>query len=349
VRAKADVCHEDEFGWTAAHYAPGSGPLRKALKGPSAFWATFDPDKPRGTSNARYLARRGGHSRIPLHDRRDVLRGDWSLAGIARRILDGKSKSVVLLFGAGISTNCGIPDYRSKLGLIKDEDSRRLFSPGMWEKEPSQAWRKTFELLGLREGAVRPGVVHHFARLLEVKGLLLRCYTQNVDGLERVAGVSDERMVHCHGEARRARCTACQWKASVTVDRMGDGRGADIPPCQICGASLRPDVTFFGEPMARKFEEKKVADFKQCDLLIVAGTTLMVYPVAGLVKQVDALCPRLLINDVRVGLWAESSPSETSASYRDVCYEGDVDRGFNDLANDLGWEAELAQLRKSMA
>lgn len=100
VGAGADPSCEEESGWTAAHYAT-SEPLRAALGASPSFWAAFDPAKPRDDSNRKYLARRGGHHRIPIAEREDVLRGSWSLEEIARRISEGRSNSVILLLVQG--------------------------------------------------------------------------------------------------------------------------------------------------------------------------------------------------------------------------------------------------------
>lgn len=343
VGAGADPSCEEESGWTAAHYAT-SEPLRAALGASPSFWAAFDPAKPRDDSNRKYLARRGGHHRIPIAEREDVLRGSWSLEEIARRISEGRSNSVILLFGAGVSTSAGIPDFRSSTGVWANETTGRLFSPEMWQTDGAAAWRTMLELLGRSSGTPKPCAGQRFAKLLEERGLLLRCYTQNVDGLEAEAGVSAERLVLCHGDASRAICTSCPWRADEPAQALGCGApGPEPPRCPACGAPLRPDVVFFGEPLPEGFLDVADSDFAECDLLIVAGTSLTVYPVAGLVKQVGALCPRLLINRVRVGHWASTEPPSASGpAYRDVCWEGDVDEGFRELASLLGWTLDAA-------
>jgi len=351
VTAKADVTLEEESGWSAAHYA-SSEAVREALDAPASFWAGFDADKPRDDSNSKYLARRGGHHRIPLLDRQDVLRGDWTVTGIARRIAEGRSVSIVLLFGAGVSTSAGIPDFRSSTGLWVNDTARNLFSPEIWSSDSTSAWRLLTGLLrGTEANAAsldgkqrpQPCSAHRFAYLLEQRKLLLRCYTQNVDGLEREAGVSKDRLVQCHGDATQAICTACPWKAEQSAEVLGCGApDKDAPTCPSCGSPLRPAIVCFGESLPACYEKSATADLSQCDLLIVAGTSLCVYPVASLLKQVGPLCPRLLVNRDRVGLWQTSeSPSENNLQYRDACWEGDVDKGFLELAKLLGWQKEM--------
>merc|ERR1712019_311771 len=100
------------------------------------FWTTVDLCKKRGTSNRKYLARRGGHHRIPLETRKAVLYDNISLASVARRILEGRSRKIVALIGAGASTAAGIPDFRSPSGLWSQEATRQLFSSEGFHANP---------------------------------------------------------------------------------------------------------------------------------------------------------------------------------------------------------------------
>merc|ERR1712139_345479 len=107
------------------------------------------------------------------------------------------------------------------------------------------------------------------------------------------------------------------------------------------GSLLRPDISFFGEPVSSEFGRLSGEDLRKCDLLIVMGTTLQVYPVAGIVNEVPKLAPRLLINKERVGPWRSSAGLEgdcSTCSYRDVFFEGNCDSGAKMLGQLLGWQ-----------
>merc|ERR1712151_1390490 len=138
----------------AAHYAshlvPGSSELLRALRSSSHVqqeaWNRLDFNKTRNTSNQKYLARRGGHHRIPLEMRNAVLGGNVSLQGIAERIARGECRRIVALVGAGASTASGIPDFRSPSGLWSQEATRQLLSQEGFMAKPDAFWRKACDL-----------------------------------------------------------------------------------------------------------------------------------------------------------------------------------------------------------
>eukprot|EP00929_Paragymnodinium_shiwhaense_P108229 TRINITY_DN74554_c0_g1_i1.p1 TRINITY_DN74554_c0_g1~~TRINITY_DN74554_c0_g1_i1.p1 ORF type:complete len:702 (+),score=121.88 TRINITY_DN74554_c0_g1_i1:106-2211(+) len=345
LASKADPTWEDESGFTAVHYAaalpaeePAKESLLAALRGSPMmtedFWASIDWQKKRDTSNRRYLARRGGHHRIPVETRRAVLQDDVSVAGIARLIADGKCRNIVALVGAGASTAAGVPDFRSPSGLWSQAATRELFSMEGFLREPEAFWRRSLELFMGR----KPTKTHRFLAQLHEKGLLRRIYTQNIDGLEEAAGVPAESIVDCHGSILRSVCSADRSHQVPSVREVGGGSAAGSAPRCHCGALIRPDVVFFGEPLPQEFSRFSGKDLAECDLLIVIGTALSVYPVAGLVSRVSALTPRLLINREAVGLWRGAD--ERPENYRDAMWKGECDAGAERLASLLGWELE---------
>lgn len=343
VASAADPSVEEEGGWTAAHFAAqASGEAAAAMlaelsRSPLAqaeFWKCLDLTKKRDGGNRKYLSRRGGHTRIPLEERLDVLRGANSIAGVAQRVLSGRSRGVVVLMGAGASTSAGIPDFRSPAGLWRNDVTRELFSAHGFVSQPEVFWREAANLFLDRV----PTRVHKLLALLAEKRLLQRVYTQNVDGLEVEAGVPSNLVIDCHGSILRSVCSQdrshhsgagslVQIAAKLTA-------GAEAPRCAICGALVRPDIVFFGEPLPAAFGLHSSKDLWDCDLLIVMGTALSVYPVAGLVNQVRPLTPRLLVNRDAVGPW-RAAPGE--AGYRDVFFQGECDAGAEELAVQLGW------------
>merc|ERR1712242_295760 len=112
------------------------------------------------------------------------------------------------------------------------------------------------------------------------------------------------------------------------------------PPCCKCGALLRPNVVFFGESLPTDYIRYSSEDMESCDLLIVIGTSLVVYPVAGLVNRVSSLTPRLLLNREAVGPWQNSEKNEEN--YRDAVWKGGCDEGAAELARLLGWHLECS-------
>ncbi|XP_059253466.1 NAD-dependent protein deacetylase sirtuin-3, mitochondrial isoform X3 [Mustela nigripes] len=182
----------------------------------------------------------------------------------------------------------------------------------------------------------RPNIIHYFLRLLHDKGLLLRLYTQNIDGLERVSGIPASKLVEAHGSFASATCTVCRrpspgkdiW-ADVSVDR--------IPRCPVCTGVVKPDIVFFGEALPQRFL-LHVVDFPMADLLLILGTSLEVEPFASLSEAVRSSVPRLLINRDLVGPFAWR-PRGT-----DVVQLGDVVQGVERLVELLGWTEELQEL-----
>jgi len=344
LAASADPSLEEEGGFTPAHFAARAGgevtaqllaELQKAPNVSPAFWSSLDLSKKRDDSNRKYLARRGGHNRISIEERRAVLQGNRTLAGIADRLRDGRSKRVVVLLGAGASTAAGIPDYRSNTGLWTNSRSQRIFSPEGFESDPDTFWR---EKAALFKGA-QPTKTHKFLAALSQRGLLLRVFTQNIDGLEVAAGVPQDQVIECHGSFRRIRCStnATHEHGVESLDALLEAvmAGASAPRCAQCESLVRPGIVWFGEPLTHAFCMRSGTDLWDCDLLMVLGTSLSVYPVAGLVSNTQPLTPRLLINREAVGPWRASTREEYA--YRDVLCEQECDVGVEELARLLGW------------
>jgi len=244
--------------------------------------------------------------------------------------------------GAGASTAAGIPDFRSPTGLWAQEKTRDLLSglEGFFG-QPSAVFQKFAELFLGRA----PTKVHALLARLAAEGMLQRVYTQNIDGLERVAGIPSELVIECHGNALQCVCSSdrnhavcqdlgCVCKSIAEAGNSGIGSNDAVPRCS-CGAILRPDVIFFGEPLPPAFSKHAGEDLASCDLLIVIGTALSVYPVAGLVNRVPALTPRLLLNRDAVGAWKACEGN--AENYRDVFYGGDCQEGAMKFASMLGW------------
>ncbi len=191
--------------------------------------------------------------------------------------------------------------------------------------------------------------------MLQDKGLLLRHYTQNIDTLERIAGIEEEKLVEAHGTFYTNHCVDCNKEYSmewVKEQIFSD----NVPTCTECNGIVKPDIVFFGENLPDRFHILPHRDFKQCDLLIIMGTSLTVQPFASLIDYVSDNCVRLLINRDKVGkissgflrsmIFGEGLCFDLPGNRRDVAYEGDCDEGCLFLADQLGFGDELRELVK---
>uniref|UniRef100_A0A4X2K1Z8 Sirtuin 3 n=1 Tax=Vombatus ursinus TaxID=29139 RepID=A0A4X2K1Z8_VOMUR len=188
----------------------------------------------------------------------------------------------------------------------------------------------------LYPGNYRPNLAHYFLRLLHDKGLLLRLYTQNIDGLERAAGIPATKLVEAHGTFASATCTVCQQSfpgEEFQVDVMADR----VPCCPICTGIIKPDIVFFGEQLPQRFF-LHMADFPMADLLIIIGTSLEVEPFASLCQASRRSVPRVLINRELVG------PFAWQPRDNDVAQLGDIISGVETLVKALGWTKEIEDL-----
>jgi NAD-dependent deacetylase len=194
------------------------------------------------------------------------------------RALMQASRSTVVLTGAGISTESGIPDYRSSAGIWRGVDPRTVAHVDAFRRDPAYVWtfyRRRIDMVR----AARPNAAHRALAELEREGRIERVVTQNVDGLHRLAG-SDP--IEVHGTLDDANCIDCGARMPMPAAeaRMAaDPEG--LPRCD-CGAVLKPAVVLFGEPLPEEAIGAAYDLAERCSLFIAAGSSLEVYPVAGL-------------------------------------------------------------------
>lgn len=251
--------------------------------------------------------------------------GPPTLRMVAKGIVEGRFRNVVVLCGAGISVSAGIPDFRSpgsglyaNLAKYDLPSPEAIFDIDFFAHNPYPFFKLATELY---PGKFRPTPTHHFLKLLDDKGVLLRCYTQNIDTLESEAGLPEDKYVACHGNFASNTCTRCgreypsDWMQRALFG--ADGKGTDptsiagamasgagisgpnkipVPRCTDCHAVVKPDITFFGESLPERFSRCLKVDVRACDLLLVMGTSLQVYPVGALPDQVPMNVPRVLFN-----------------------------------------------------
>lgn len=271
----------------------------------------------------------------------------------------GKFKSIVTMVGAGISTSAGIPDFRSpSSGLYHNLQKFNLpypeaiFELDYFRENPQPFFKLAKDLY---PGTFKPTPSHYFVKLLQDKGLLLRHYTQNIDTLERIAGVDHEKLVEAHGTFYSNHCVDCSKEFSMEWAKK-EIFADNVPSCIECNGIVKPDIVFFGENLPERFYVMPHQDFKQCDLLIIMGTSLTVQPFASLVDYVSDHCVRLLINRDKVGknssgffrsmIFGEGLCFDLPGNRRDVAYEVDCDDGCFFLAEQFGFGDELRELVK---
>ncbi|XP_066840842.1 NAD-dependent protein deacetylase sirtuin-2 [Anser cygnoides] len=285
---------------------------------------------------------------------------ELSLPGVARFVQSGRCRRVVCMVGAGISTAAGIPDFRSPgTGLYANlahyalPYPEAIFDIAYFKEHPEPFFALAKELL---PGQLKPTVCHYFMRLLKEKGLLLRCYTQNIDTLERVAGLEPEELVEAHGTFFTSHCTRASCRQPYGLHWMKERiLSSLVPKCEKCQSVVKPDIVFFGESLPSRFFTLLQSDFQKVDLLLIMGTSLQVQPFASLVSRSwsPASTPRVLINKEKTG---QSDPFmslmgfgcgmdfDSDKAYRDVAWLGDCDQGCLELAELLGWKEELQEL-----
>ncbi|KAK2075109.1 hypothetical protein P8C59_009262 [Phyllachora maydis] len=258
-----------------------------------------------------------------------------SLRGVAEYITSGRARRIVVMTGAGISTAAGIPDFRSpntglyaNLARLNLPHAEAVFDISYFRSNP-----KPFYVLAkeLYPGQFHPTVSHVFIALLAAKGLLSQLFTQNIDCLERRAGVPDDLIVEAHGSFATQRCIECKQPFPDDAMREFVARG-DVPRCPPCKGLVKPDIVFFGEALPTAFAAKGHFP-RTADLVLVLGTSLMVFPFAGLPDDVPAKTPRVLFNLDKVG--------SLGSRRDDVLVLGECDEGVRELADALGWREEL--------
>ncbi|HEX3027133.1 MAG TPA: NAD-dependent protein deacylase [Clostridia bacterium] len=191
-----------------------------------------------------------------------------------------ESKNIVFFGGAGVSTESNIPDFRSETGIYSGSGFRFapevMLSHEFFYTHPKEFYQFYFEKLVYPDA--EPNAAHLALAELERQGILRAVITQNVDGLHQKAG--SRIVLELHGSALRNTCTRCGKK--VNLDFMLRFRPG-VPTCE-CGGIVRPDIVLYGEGLDADVVDASVRAISLADLLIVGGTSLVVYPAAGLIR-----------------------------------------------------------------
>ncbi|MEY2452992.1 MAG: NAD-dependent deacetylase [Acidimicrobiaceae bacterium] len=207
-----------------------------------------------------------------------------------------EAQRIVVLTGAGISTDSGIPDFRGPNGVwTKNPAAEKTATLSHYMSNPDvrkQAWRNRVESPMWES---EPNAGHRAIVELERRGKLLALITQNVDGLHLKAGSDPARLIEVHGNTREVVCMQCAETAPMqrALDRVRGGE--EDPPCRTCGGILKSATISFGQSLVEEDLIRADTAARECDLLLAVGSTLGVYPVAGVVPIAKRNGARIVI------------------------------------------------------
>jgi NAD-dependent deacetylase len=236
-----------------------------------------------------------------------------SVARLAELLVE--RQPAVALTGAGVSTESGIPDFRSPTGLWAEFDPLEYGSIDAFRADPDKVWRFYAPRFSMLTDA-EPNTAHLALAELERRGLLRAVITQNIDLLHERAG--SRNVVEVHGSIRTSSCSGCgaRYPLDAVLRAIDDGGG--VPRCEACGAVLKPDVVFFGEMLPAPAIDRAFELAREAGLLVVIGSSLEVYPVAGLpLETLDAGGMLAIVNrgptpfDARAGVRIDAGAGET--------------------------------------
>ena len=189
-----------------------------------------------------------------------------------------ESSSIVFFGGAGVSTESGIPDFRSVDGLYHmkyDYPPETILSHTFFMKNPEEFYRFYHDKMLCLDA--KPNAAHKKLAEMEAKGKLKAVITQNIDGLHQMAG--SQRVMELHGSVHRNYCMKCG--AFYDARYMKEAEG--VPRCRLCGGMIKPDVVLYEEGLDQRTLSNAVSFLSRADLLIIGGTSLAVYPAASLI------------------------------------------------------------------
>jgi len=226
---------------------------------------------------------------------------EWETPAARTAILDiaeflADARRLVVLTGAGVSTESGIPDFRSPGGVwsrVPPTSYRAFMSDPAARRD---YWRLRRELRGLATSA-HPNPAHHALAALERRGALAGLITQNFDGLHQAAGSSPNRVIELHGTAHEAACQSCDARSPIETVQARVEAGDDDPRCLACGGFLKAATILFGQPIPPGALAAAQALAHDCDLFLVVGSSLRVIPAARLpLLALDRGVPLLILN-----------------------------------------------------
>jgi NAD-dependent deacetylase len=208
----------------------------------------------------------------------------------------GRAEKVVVLTGAGISTDSGIPDFRGPQGVwTLNPKAERMSDIRYYVSDPEVRRLSWQSRLAHPAWTAEPNSGHRALVDLERQGRLRALVTQNIDGLHQKAGSSPDLVVEVHGNLHKAICLSCGWRGpmQVVLDRVRQGE--EDPQCETCGGILKSDTISFGQALVPQVIERAMRAAGEADCLITVGTSLQVYPIAGAVPSAKAAGAAVII------------------------------------------------------
>ena len=207
-----------------------------------------------------------------------------------------KAHKILIFSGAGMSTESGIPDFRSPGGVWSKYDPSDFYFDKFIssEKRREKYWEMSTEFYDTMKDAV-PNPAHLAIKALEDSGKILAIVTQNIDHLHHKAGNSPEKIIEIHGTAFSVSCLSCGKSYNRDDIQQRLLSGVKVPYCDDCGGILKPDTISFGQAMPEDKMADALAYARECDLCIVLGSSLVVYPAASVPEQAVRNGARLMI------------------------------------------------------
>jgi len=212
--------------------------------------------------------------------------------------LIGEARRILVFSGAGLSTESGIPDFRSPGGVWSRYDPADFYFDRIISDEGARTryWQMSTEAYQTMKKAA-PNRGHLAVKTLEDRGKLLAIVTQNIDSLHHKAGNSPEKIIELHGTAFSVSCLSCGKKYDRDEIEERIRSGVRVPYCDDCSGILKPDTISFGQPMPEQKMAQALRYAEQCDLCMVLGSSLMVYPAASIpVHAVEKGAKLMIIN-----------------------------------------------------
>ncbi len=237
---------------------------------------------------------------------------------MAKKIIQ-EGSNIVFFGGAGVSTASGIPDFRSATGLYNrkagsDYSPEYMLSHTFFIKHPDYFY--DYLRNNLYYPKAQPNDAHQALAKLEKEGKLTAVVTQNIDGLHQAAG--SKNVIEFHGSSNRFHCMQCKKEYSAELVYQS----TDVPRCDVCGGLVRPDIVLYEEPIDPNVYQRAIEAVSNADILIVGGTSLVVYPAAGLLAYYDKK-KLILINQ-------ETTANDHAANY---ILKGDISQILKELAD----------------
>jgi len=227
-----------------------------------------------------------------------------------------EARSIVVLTGAGISTDSGIPDFRGPQGVwTRNPKAEKLSDIRHYMADPEVRRLSWQSRLDHAAWTAKPNAGHYALAALERRGKLHALITQNIDELHQLAGNSAERVIEVHGTMRKVVCMSCGWLGPMqeTLERVRAGE--EDPPCRQCGGILKSATISFGQALVPEVIDRAMHVATEADVFLAVGTSLQVYPVAGAVPAAKSAGARIAI------LNAQETPFDDIA---DVVFVGSI-------------------------